>query len=364
MKYITQFDSIRAIAALLVVICHWAPAGTILNTMPLGFIGVNIFFVLSGFLISKILFENRKQSLPGTKRWFVFKNFYARRAFRIFPVYYLLIILIVVFHKHFQEDITKAEVLHSVTYTSNFYIYFARYWPSGTGHFWSLAVEEQFYFLWPLVMLFINQRFLLHAIVAFIFVGVGGQLFIREEYDYTATHTCFDALGLGGLLAYTTVFSPGSIKNLYRFLSIGAILSLVFIIWQSSFTDAIYLRRSAISIISLWLLSHVLYKGSANYFSFVLKRKPLLFLGKLSYGIYLYHYPMFAIKGFSTPYFNLPLSPQVNLYLTLGINFCLLILIAWLSWTFIEKPALSLKKYFPYQKESADTILKAEVQAA
>lgn len=365
MKYIKQLDSVRAIAALLVVICHWLPADNIVNSIPLGFIGVNIFFVLSGFLISKILFENRKSAeVSGTNRLFVFKNFYVRRAFRIFPVYYLVILLIIVFHNFFQAGITRGELLHSLIYTSNFYVYKIQDWPVVTGHFWSLAVEEQFYLLWPLIILFVGKKYILHAVVAFIATGMFSETFAVNEYDYTPTYTCLGAFGFGGLLAFILVYNPALLGKACRLLNIVAILSLVFLVWQMKFTPHIFLQRSAVSLITLWMLSHIVYKGPANYFSFILNSKPLLFLGKMSYGIYLYHYPMFALKGFTSPWLHLPISSQANLYITLAINFCLLLTVAWASWTFVEKPILSLKKYFPYEREEDIAMAKVKIQAA
>ena len=88
MKHIKELDSIRTIAVLLVVVHHWLSEDFFLNAFPNGEMGVNAFFVLSGFLISRILFENRKKiNDQGSKKLFLIKNFVIRRTLRIFPVY-------------------------------------------------------------------------------------------------------------------------------------------------------------------------------------------------------------------------------------------------------------------------------------
>src|SRR5215217_808830 len=101
MQHIKKLDSLRAIAAILVILWHWVPTDSLINTFDNGAIGVNIFFVLSGFLITRILLGNRNEAgIQSNNKLLVFKNFYARRALRIFPIYYLLIFLILLFHNY------------------------------------------------------------------------------------------------------------------------------------------------------------------------------------------------------------------------------------------------------------------------
>jgi peptidoglycan/LPS O-acetylase OafA/YrhL len=98
MKYFKQLDSVRALAVILVMLSHWIPKDNLINKIPNGSIGVDVFFVLSGFLISRILFENRnKADRDNITKSVVFRDFYIRRALRIFPIYYLLILLILIF---------------------------------------------------------------------------------------------------------------------------------------------------------------------------------------------------------------------------------------------------------------------------
>src|SRR5258706_16450661 len=101
MRYIKQLDSVRAIAVLLVIISHWIPPYYLINKIPNGGLGVDTFFVLSGFLITWILLSNRqKAEQEDILKRSVIKNFYIRRTLRIFPIYYLVLILLLIFHSY------------------------------------------------------------------------------------------------------------------------------------------------------------------------------------------------------------------------------------------------------------------------
>lgn len=130
MKYIKQLDSIRAIAVILVIISHWLPKTNVLNIIPNGNIGVDIFFVLSGFLITKILFDIRsKAEVLNIPKAILIKNFYVRRTLRIFPIYYLTILVLLLFSKNTGTDIHSA-FIYLITYTSNLYFFNIQKWGS------------------------------------------------------------------------------------------------------------------------------------------------------------------------------------------------------------------------------------------
>src|SRR5258708_7747412 len=155
-----QLDSIRAFAILVVLIHHFLPVDKIIPTdfITLGLIGVRLFFVLSGFLITGILLRAR-----GEER--ALRQFYYRRVLRIFPIYYLTLIIIFVVSPYL-----RSEGAWLAAYATNYITPFKSLEPA--GHFWTLAVEEQFYLLWPFLMLLAPARYLLKIIVASIVFAV------------------------------------------------------------------------------------------------------------------------------------------------------------------------------------------------
>ena len=359
MKYIKQLDSLRAIAVILVIISHWIPRTHVINRIPIGSIGVDIFFVLSGFLISKILFDNKNKAellnIPKSK---LIKNFYVRRTLRIFPIYYLTIFTLLLFSKSTGTNIQSA-FLYFVTYTSNFYFFNIQHWDGMVSHLWSLAVEEQFYLIWPWIILFANKKYFLHIISIFIFIGVSSQyLMSGVKMSLILTFTCFDAFGLGAILAWITTYAIEKLKKIYLIISIISAISFFFFILGAIQQKWTFIPlRTIISLITLWVITYIIINRDTNSlkFKFILNNRILIFLGKISYGLYLYHniIPATLNSKIVNIYFN-PLLPDIlykkywgQLYLL--ENFILLITISWLSFIFIEKRFLNLKKYFEYQ---------------
>lgn len=156
--YMPQLDALRAIAVLAVMFHHFVPARAqwpLFAAIPFGQLGVKLFFVLSGFLITGILL--RARSKLGDQPRAVLSalaGFYARRSLRIFPLYYLVIAVCLVLNVPPVRD----ELLWLATYTLNLRISYQGWYPEHVAHFWSLAVEEQFYLLWPWVVLFAPSR--------------------------------------------------------------------------------------------------------------------------------------------------------------------------------------------------------------
>jgi peptidoglycan/LPS O-acetylase OafA/YrhL len=152
-----QIDSLRAIAVTMVFLYHWLPSVVLFQDWHLGSLGVSVFFVLSGFLITKILLtekekiDNNKQTLANA-----FKLFYTRRTLRIFPIYYLLLLFL--FALNFQE--VRSEILWHVTYSSNVLYYLNGNFSNGLSHLWSLCVEGQFYLVWPILLFLVPFKHL------------------------------------------------------------------------------------------------------------------------------------------------------------------------------------------------------------
>ena len=353
MKYIKQLDSLRGIAVLLVIITHWFPEGHPLHDYTSFFNGVDIFFVLSGFLITRILLENRNEAeATATGKWFVAKNFYIRRFLRIFPIYYGLILVMFALGPKTSTHI-RENVGNFLTYTSNIYFIQKGKWEGVLSHLWSLSVEEQFYLLWPWIMLFLRKRFLLPVIVVSIVTGVVGQYY----FSPIATFSCFDGFGLGALLAWAVVYKPESLQKAYvpsLWLAGSSCLLQAARVFSDSRFEPLPSRTLTAFCTAAVVLGVLLGKGQGSLFSkAILKNRALQFVGKISYGVYLYH--LMVAYCFSKIFsaINLRLFPTAtvfNEYLVNVENFCLLLAGAYLSWRFIEQPILQLKRKYAYQK--------------
>jgi peptidoglycan/LPS O-acetylase OafA/YrhL len=230
-------------------------------------------------------------------------------------------------------------------------------WDLIVSHLWSLSVEEQFYIIWPFVMLFISWKYIQKTIFFFIICGILSHLIFRAtQFGDILTSSCFDAFGLGALLAWQVIVKSIPMKNFYKALSLAALFALVLlgsivVDWKYYFLFG----RFAIRIIGLWFITYTIYRedrinNSANH---LLNNVWLMRMGKISYGIYIYHLiiPTLLLR-LSEKYFHFlrPLYQHGGLYfiILLIIQFLILIGISALSWRFIEKPFLNLKKYFKY----------------
>ncbi len=327
MLYIKQLDSVRAIAVFLVILWHWIPRDSFINQFPTGPFGVHIFFVLSGFLITQILLKNRIEAIDTKHtKTKVLKSFYIRRALRIFPVYYLTIFLTILLRDKLKIILTVNELIASATYISNFYFFSINSFTDATSHFWSLAVEEQFYLAWPLLMLFIPIRYLLHCIICFIGVGLVSQTLISGSWmGNVLPHTCFDGLGLGGLIAWIAVYRRHLLQNFYKGVRLSAILSIGIILTVFFSGTEIKQERFLHSLIGAWIITYILisHNKKAVLIS-LLSNRFLVYIGKMSYGIYLYHvlYLYFGLRLWYkyAPKFVASMSKGPQSWMFLAVN--------------------------------------------
>ena len=363
MKYIKSIDSIRAIAVLLVIVGHWFGGNHKLSIITGIVNGVDIFFVLSGFLITRILIDNSEKAIGnGNSIILELKNFFFRRVLRIFPIYYLTIIILYLIGPVTETNI-RENFLYFFTYTANFYFIKKDGWDGILSHLWSLSVEEQFYLIWPFIILSIKRKYILPTIVCFICVGIIGQYLTDVGGLYT--FACFDALGFGALLAWIVQFRNDLVQKIYKPLLIISILS-VFILsirmagffYDLGFNPYKVPIRTLTSFITLWVLVYtIMKKHNLSLLDALLENKILQMLGRISYGLYLYHLilPHFTKDIFTSinsyiPFYN----NESNFYLLRFENFVLLILFATLSYKFIETPFLRLKIHF--QSRQVETL--------
>ena len=368
MKYVKELDSFRTFAVLTVIIGHWVtfPAGSFITYIPLGAVGVTMFFVLSGFLITTILLSAREKIFEGkTSIGKALKTFYIRRTLRIFPVYYLFLLLLICFFPRVFH-LYPGSVYWCIFYISNIYTYLHQHFIGYIAHIWSLAVEEQFYLIWPAVILFTPKKNLFAVISVFIVGAVMiklGYEVLKPEESATGlylvlTPTCFDAFGIGGLLAlfkfegiYYTTFG----KWMKRLTLLA--LPLFVLSCANGIISNVILRLS-ISIPSAWLI-FVLLEGNSGVVTSLFSNRALVYLGKISYGLYLwllpipYIYPILsaflAKNGLLIPFTKYSLLPFVGGSKQACIYFVFLVTIASASWFLFEKPINDLKERFNYK---------------
>jgi peptidoglycan/LPS O-acetylase OafA/YrhL len=356
MNYIKQLDALRAIAIFFVLCNHWLLEGNIFNKISKIVSAPDIFFTISGFLITLILLKERKKTeSQGINRTEVYFVFFFKRSLRILPAYYLTILLTFLF----KPDLVPSYSSY-LNFTANFEIFNNQEW-GPLAHLWSMSVEQQFYIIWPLLIIFLPKRWLLPTIGLFIVIGIASQHIITDkEFGGVLPQTCFDALGIGALLAWVITFKNHLFNTFYQVLRILAIISVVVIISQIIWGNFLVIinHRTLVAVIVTWLMAGFILEGNGgkSYWGLIFKNRALLLIGKMSYGIYLYHSTLFLQLFEIIKWFNgllpIPHVIQVNQYLFFLENFFILFCIAWLSWRFYELPISKLKRLFEKRKVS------------
>ena len=224
--YYPQLDGLRAIAVMSVFIGHLVPLRFLQKIVSWGDTGVILFFCLSGFLITRILL---RVQIDGTgNRWMSLRSFYVRRVLRIFPIYYLVIVLGVLVGYPPVRD----QFLRLVTYSLNVPGLPPTDHLGAFSHFWSLSVEEQFYLFWPMLVLFLPRRNLPHFIVGLIGLSLGYRLAFAlagasYKLIFASLWGCLDSLGLGALLAIAWDEPSCRWARGRRFVRVGKIFGVV-----------------------------------------------------------------------------------------------------------------------------------------
>jgi peptidoglycan/LPS O-acetylase OafA/YrhL len=336
--HIEPLDGLRALAVTGVLVHHFGS-----GRFELGTYGVLLFFVISGFLITGILLRIKNYVASGALTVGTgLRIFYIRRFLRIFPVYYLLLAAL------FMLDVpgVRQHIAWQGFYATNVWVAIHHRFEEATGPFWSLAVEEQFYLIWPLLILLLPIRFLRPmawslAIFAVAFRAFGTLLF---HFDPLTTNTLLpgslDSLSLGALLAI------GTDSVWLRRSGLVATLLVVAEICLELMGKGVKLRLATLNLFCV--LSAVAAVGYAvempdSAWGRILSWKMLTYIGTISYGIYLYHMPLNVLSGMS------------------GLHTAVLTLIvATLSWYLFEKPINRLKDRFPYLRIRANPVPVAE----
>lgn len=375
-QHLPALDGVRGLAILLVLAHHLLAANdaitrslflnVTLAVRSAGWMGVDLFFVLSGFLITGILYD----SLGGPE---YFRPFYARRFLRIFPLYYGVLFLLLIFTYPLQ--------IHWNGFQYVLFVYLQNIPPLSylgaghvsayTGHFWSLAVEEQFYLVWPLAIFLLRTRrriiaaALLVAAIApalrtfFLLSGFGHWLI------YTFTLCRMDSLLIGAALS---VAMRGPVRKLLLrwapislciFLGGTLLISFFLHSWDLSEETNGFLDSVGYSLLAIGFAALIAtVQRPHSFLNAVFRIRVLRWFGKYSYGIYVLHLIIFGMIGLGPRHWLDDRFHSKALGVVLGAVPALLITLAlaWLSYNFYESRFLRLKKYFEYQGQRPTSV--------
>ena len=372
-------DGVRGLAVLMVMLFHFVgdrpPSswvdGAVVHVTGFGAYGVELFFILSGFLITGILYDTHNGS-------HYFRNFYMRRLLRIFPLYYgvLALVFFVAPLIPLLRGPTLDYLVHRQAwawlYGVNIYIAKDGDWSfSYLNHFWSLAIEEHFYFFWPVVVFVLARR--PRTLIVVTLVGSLGAILARLTGSlmglnwwttYTLTPFRLDALTLGAFLA-VTARQPGGLDRMARALplavtAVGGLIVVTFVwtrlISREGLELVLPVRAALIEILLACLLVWALIAPGRSTTSRFFCSRSMVFLGTYSYGLYVYHH--FISYYLASNRIDLQLGPRlgshwaaVALQATLGAAASLAL--AYLSYELFEKRFLRLKRLFQTAKAAA-----------
>jgi peptidoglycan/LPS O-acetylase OafA/YrhL len=374
-QHFRQLDGLRGLAILMVMACHFdllyrpgGGEGLLSQFAQAGWMGVDLFFVLSGFLITGILLSTRD-------RQHYFRNFLARRFLRIWPLYYANLIVFFWVIPLLMPTVPGA--LRSMIDNQEWFWLYGANWlfaiehgfnHTSGGYFWSLAVEEQFYLVWPFVVYWLSPRALMKvsigllcsSLVLRIALAAGGVSLFSL---YTITFTHLDGLAVGAILAIGLRSAEG-VRRLeralpYVFVVAAAVLILArvqdgsFYYWNR---NVVLWGYTAIALLSGCALLWTLRAPPNALITRALSSSPMLMIGRLSYGLYLIHPPVAAFAAASLmPKLARWLpgwSYDARYWLMIAIIVAITWAVALASWHFFEKRILGLKDRFAYEPGS------------
>lgn len=331
MKYRAEIDGLRAIAVLPVILFHSG-----LSLFSGGYVGVDIFFVISGYLITAILiddFENKN---------FKIINFYENRAKRLLPALFFVMLTCIPFAWLWMlpnelENFGQSLVATS-WFANNFLLIFtdSNYWSLSAEfkpllHTWSLAVEEQFYLFFPIILFIflpLGRKFFFGTIILLAilsFLSADHTLYANKTTSfYLITSRAWELLA-GSICAFIVLFKGTRQNNILSIIGLISVIAPIFIYNQNTPFPGIY---TLVPVLGTVLL--ILFSNNKTLVNRILRLRPLIGVGLISYSLYLWHQPLIS---FSKIYFQEPLD-GFGLFLLLIIIF----LLSYLTWHFIEKP--------------------------
>ncbi len=341
--YRPELDGIRAVAVLLVV---WHHLGILdVPRLGAGFMGVDVFFVLSGYLITTLLLEERRAA--GDVR---LGAFYARRALRLLPALALVLVIagIVVYVSGRDAEIEKFRA--SVPWVL---LYIANWKHIGLGilsHTWSLAIEEQFYLLWPPALLLMlrrrgNERILAYGLLGFAIVlamisAIWGQVpsrpLSRTGLVVVGTYARAAGLAMGCIVALAPGIAARARDHLVGITAVAGAF-VVFVLRRDPSTFHYRIGFVAFATFIAIAIAHIVHAPHGRV-ARTLRNRPLVAIGRVSYGIYLFHVPVILFLAWEIP--SAPVAVKAVAALAAAAA-----LTVW-SWFVVERPALRYQERF------------------
>jgi peptidoglycan/LPS O-acetylase OafA/YrhL len=339
-RRIPEFDALRGLAALGIVVLHlWCPSFTPLST------GVNLFFVLSGYLITSIILKSLDDENFLTA-------FYGRRALRIWPIYYLALAALLAWRVVTPVPEPLDGLPYYLTYTQNFPSYWFGTPPpflAAFGHTWTLAIEEQFYILWPLLLVCAGRRAVAPLAVGFVVLAVAAR---AAGFSYWILPCQTDGLALGALLAALAgtplAAGPRFERSLLAVAAVSVVMTVKGAAWLGGLGGAWVPVAASLKV----LFTNLFYFGLVGLVARrsgapalrPLRSTWLCYLGQISYGIYLYHYILITTMEQLLDNFGLARTVATDV-----VAFTLVLTVSQLSWHYVERPILGLKGRFEYR---------------
>lgn len=332
---IKSLDGLRGIAILLVLTFHLLSFGPLTSVFMFGWMGVDLFFVLSGFLITGILIDTKNEKA-------FYKTFLIRRALRILPLYYAVVIAFALIAPLFQvTSWFEKYQFYFWTHTSN-YLFLTHGFFKPLGHFWSLAIEEQFYLVWPFVVLFLTPKLIIRISLLLIAVGIYLRLTIENKYlTYGLPFAHLDGLLIGAIISFYYKSNKDLLFNYSKqFLFVCAVVFFFFLVYGVLTGNNLHENPFSFTIASIFfgslLVACIAVKNIAN----ALSNKVLLFFGKYSYGMYIFNSIFYH---YSSWWYINKLSEMQKL-LMYAVVFILTVIVSYLSYNLFEVRFLRLKE--------------------
>lgn len=334
------FDGLRAIAFLLVFVSHKVPNS---YTGAYGMTGVWIFFVLSGFLITRILSRSREgiENGKGTYRGFLI-DFYIRRTGRIFPPYYALLIVVSVLAAFGHFDIgTRSEFFANWVFLSNVRIE-TKWWPTALGHLWSLSVEEQYYIIFaPIALCAPRTRLTMVCICMLVFgvvVDIGAHIYGANFITFSADSSLnFSLFAIGGLAGLVAGRLPDWLKSDSAVWINVVLIGITPFLMTNENDEFLLANGRPLGILFAVLLLQISQDQSSALVR-GLSWMPLHQLGLISYGAYLYHYPISSGPLLAYLGIEEAQDPALWLWLKTTMDLGATIIAATLSYRYLEQP--------------------------